>query len=97
MLNKEEINSLAVLDINEVPVGILTSQNVIDQIANDIPMETLLSSLKLDPPVFAGLHQPVSQIAKTMKIKHEYKVIIINQNGTVEGVVTARDILKEIT
>lgn len=96
MLNKEEINSLAVLDKDEVPVGILTCQNVIDLIASDTSMKTLLSSLKLEPPVFAGLHQPVSQIAKKMKLEHEYKVIIINEKGVISGVVTAKDIIKEI-
>lgn len=96
LLAEEDIHSLAVLDKGEFPIGILTLENIIDQIANDLPMETQLSKIKLEPAIFAGLHQPISKITKTMKRKHEYKVLITNDKGGIEGVVTARDILKDL-
>ena len=96
LLSEEEIHSLAVLDKGEYPIGIMTMHNVIEQIANDIPMNTLLAKIKLEAPVFAGLHQPVSKIAKTMMREHEYKVLITNEKGGIEGVVTAQDIVKDL-
>jgi arsenite transporter len=96
LLAEEEIYSLAILDKDEKPVGILTLQQTIDAIADDLPMDTPLSEIELSEPVFAGLHQPVSQIIKLMKQKHEYKVLITNDKGEIEGVITAQDILKDI-
>ena len=96
LLAEEEIESIAVLDEDEKPIGILTLQQTIDAIADNFPVDTLLSEIKLNEPVFIGLHQPISKIIKTMKQKHEYKVLITNDKGDIEGVVTARDILKDI-
>ncbi|MBN1863712.1 MAG: bile acid:sodium symporter [Victivallales bacterium] len=94
LLSEEHIHSLAILDEKEFPVGILTYDKVIDQIANDVDLSTKISEMDLDKPVFAGLHQPVSKIIKTMRRQHEYKVIITDDKGKIEGVVTAEDILK---
>ncbi len=95
LLAEEHIHSLAVLDESQRPIGILCMDNVIDEIANDIPMDTPISNLKLKEPVFAGLHQHVSEIARIMKRKHEYKVMIMDEKGKVQGVVTPEDILED--
>jgi len=96
ILAEEDIHSLAVLNKDEQPIGILTLQQTIEFIANDIPMSTPLADFKLDKPIFAGRHQPVSKIAELMKRKHEYKVLITNEKGDVEGVITAQDIIKNL-
>jgi predicted transcriptional regulator len=94
LLAEEHIHSLAILDESQKPIGILCMNDLIDEIANDIPMDTRLSELKLKAPIFAGLHQRVSEVARIMKRTHEYKVIITDEKGNVQGVVTPEDILK---
>ncbi|MCK5851294.1 MAG: bile acid:sodium symporter [Kiritimatiellae bacterium] len=97
LLAEEEIHSLAVLDKDERPIGILTLEQTIDYISEDYPMNTPLSKFKLDSPVLAGLHQSVTEIVRKMKREHEYKVLITNKEGVVEGVVTAQDIVKDLS
>jgi CBS domain-containing protein len=96
LLNEEGIHSLAVLNDKEQPVGILFMDNIIDQIADDISLDTPLSGITLEKVAFAQLHQPVSKIAKTMKRQHEYKVIVTDTTGNVKGVITSEDILRTL-
>ncbi|MEA2011812.1 MAG: bile acid:sodium symporter [Verrucomicrobiota bacterium] len=96
LLAEEDIHSLVILNKDEMPVGMLTLEKTINFIADNYSMNTLLSELELEEVLLAGLHQPVSAIAKTMNQKHEYKVLITNKKGVVEGVVTAQDILKDL-
>jgi ACR3 family arsenite efflux pump ArsB len=96
LLNEEGIHSLAVLNDKEQPVGILFMDNIIDQIADDISLDTPLSGITLEKVAFAQLHQPVSKIAKTMKRRHEYKVIVTDKAGKIKGVITSEDVLKTL-
>ena len=97
ILAEEGIESIAVLDDDEKPIGMLTLQQVIDAIADNTSSDTLLSKIKLQKAVLADLHQPVSKLIKTMKQKHNCKILITNDKGDIEGVVMAQDILKDIT
>ena len=96
LLGEEGIHSLAVLNDQDRPVGMLSMNNVIDQIADNIPLDTALSEIKLETVTFAGVHQPVSKIARTMKRLHKYKVIVTDTAGDIKGVVADEDILRSL-
>ena len=96
LLAEENIHSLAVLDDDEQVKGILTLKQLIDLIADELAMDTLLADVQLESAVLVDTHQPVSEVAKTMKRQHEYKILITDAKGNIEGVVTAQDILKDI-
>ena len=93
LLAEEDIHSVAVLNEDEQVQGVLTLQQAIDYIADDVSLEISLADLQLEKAVLVDMHQPVSKIAKTMKRKHEYKVLITNDKGKIQGVVTAHDIM----
>jgi len=96
LLAEEDIHSVAVLNEDEQVQGVLTLQQALDYIADDVSLKTSLAELQLEQVVLVDMHQPVSEIAKTMKRKHEYKVLITNDKGKIQGVVTAHDIMNNL-
>ena len=96
LLSEEGIHSIAVLDTDDNPVGLLTIQHTLDAIADKMSLKTPLSKLPLSDIVLVNLQKPISEISKLMKRTHNYKVLVTNQKGEVLGVVTAQDILKEL-
>jgi ACR3 family arsenite efflux pump ArsB/CBS domain-containing protein len=96
LLNEEGIHSLAVMNDEKKPVGMLFMDNIIDLIADDVPLDTPLSEIKLEEVAFAELHQLVSKIAKTMKRQHKYKVIVTDNAGKINGVISGEDLLRNL-
>ncbi|MCF6175560.1 MAG: bile acid:sodium symporter [Victivallaceae bacterium] len=96
LLAEENIHSLAVLDAAEQVKGILTLKQVIDLVADELAMDTSLAKLQLESAVLVNIHQPVSEVVKTMKRQHEYKVLITDDKGKIQGVVTAHDVMNDL-
>jgi ACR3 family arsenite efflux pump ArsB len=96
LLAEEQIHSLAVLDQHEKVMGLLTIKEVMNIVSDERPMTTLLSELTLLKPILMGMQQPISAIAKEMKRTHNYKVLITNKKGEIEGIISSIDILEFI-
>ena len=93
LLSEENIHSITVLDDNERPIGMMTIQNALDYIADNVSLETSLSKLTLEDFVTIKMDKPVQEIIREMKRTHEYKVLLVNKKGKIQGVVTGHDIL----
>jgi len=97
LLEEEHIHSIAILNGQEKPIGLLTSEMIFDYLADkDHQTEQLIKRIKLDPIVKFSKKVPLTKVIKAMKKKHEYKVIITDQDGNISGVLTESDILKRI-
>jgi ACR3 family arsenite efflux pump ArsB len=94
LLAEEHIHSLAVLDQAEQVIGVLTLKEVINLVADEKPMSTLLSELTLINPLLFDMKQPIAAIAKEMKRTHHYKVLITNKKNEIEGVISSIDIIE---
>jgi len=94
LLAEEQIHSIAILDKDEKITGILTLKQVMNLVAEEKPMRTLLSSLRLNKAILMDAQQPIASIAKEMKRTHNYKVLITNKKGEVEGVISSIDIIE---
>ncbi|MFT6985308.1 MAG: ACR3 family arsenite transporter [Psychromonas sp.] len=94
LLSEEKIHSLAVLDQHEKITGILTLKQALNLVAEEKSMQTLLSSLTLIKPTLMDIQQPIALVAKEMKRTHNYKVLITNKKGQIEGVISSIDILE---
>jgi ACR3 family arsenite efflux pump ArsB/CBS domain-containing protein len=94
LLSEEKIHSLAVLDHHEKVTGILTLKQAMNFVAEDKPMHTLLSSLRLNKAILMDAQQSITSVAKEMKRTHNYKVLITNKKGEIEGVVSSLDIIE---
>ena len=96
LLDEEHIHSVAVLDKTEKPVGLITSEMIINLLADDIKTTEKLSAIKLHPVLQFNEKVPLKKIISMMKRKHEYKVLITDEKGNLKGVVTESDILNEL-
>lgn len=94
LLAEEHIHSLAVLDDAERPVGMLSTNLVINALADGMSGETMLSDLSLEPVVLASPGAPLREILTRMKRQHEYKALVLDSAGKVTHVVTSDDLLQ---
>jgi len=94
LLAEEHIHSFVVLDDQEKTVGMFSTANVLDALADGTVQETLLSNLTLEPVVFATAKTPLKQALIAMKRTHEYKVIIVDDHGSPSNVLTQEDIIQ---
>lgn len=96
LLSEEKIHSVTILDKDEKPMGILTLRGILNYIADGMSLDTQLKNLKFDPLITVNSKLPVTEIAKTMKRTHEYKILLIGNKGEIKGIVTGHDILKSL-
>ena len=96
LLSEEQIHSIAILNSADKVMGILTIKEVLNQISDQRPMTTQLSNLMLIQPILMDIQQPIAEVAKEMKRTHNYKVLITNKKGDIEGVISNMDILEYI-
>ncbi|MFT6927757.1 MAG: ACR3 family arsenite transporter [Psychromonas sp.] len=94
LLAEEQIHSIAILDNDEKVTGILTLKQVMNLVAEAKPMHSLLSSMTLTKPILMDIQQPIVSIAREMKRTHNYKVLITNKKGEIEGVISSIDIVE---
>jgi ACR3 family arsenite efflux pump ArsB/CBS domain-containing protein len=95
LLAEEHVYSVAVLDEANKAVGMLDSNQVLDALAEQKAMDTLLSSMDLAPVVTARPDTPLQAVLQKMKREHEYKVLVIDAKGEPSHVITREDILNE--
>jgi arsenite transporter len=81
LLAEEHIHSFVVLNDHEKATGMLFTADILDALADEMPGETLLSDLTLEPVVFATAKTPLKEALDRMKRSHEYKVIILDKNN----------------
>ncbi len=93
LLDEEHIHSIAVLDSNDKAVGIITSEMIINLLADDVKTNTRLGSVKLLPVLQFKQTVPIRKVIDTMKRKHEYKVLVTDEKGKLKGVLTESDII----
>jgi ACR3 family arsenite efflux pump ArsB len=96
LLDEEHIHSVAVLDKQEVPIGLITSEMIINLLADEIKLTAKLSSIELQPILKVDERLPLKKVIALMKRKHEYKALVVDPEGNFKGVVTESDILDKI-
>lgn len=93
LLDEEHIHSVAVLDNKECAVGMITAEMIINLLAEGRSKHSKLDAVKLLPTIKIEEQTPIKKVIETMKRKHEYKVLVLNQKGKISGVLTESDIL----
>jgi len=97
MLDEEHIRSIAVLDQKEQPIGMVTSEMIINLLADGVSLTEELGSIKLRPILKIDERLPLRKVIALMRRKHEYKALIMDPEGNLKGVVTEADILNKIS
>jgi len=93
LIDEEHIHSIAVLDNKENPVGLITAEMLINLLAEGKKQDSKLKSINLLPVIQFKETTPIKKVIETMKRKHEYKVLITDEKGNLEGVLTKSNIL----
>ncbi|MBU0615278.1 MAG: bile acid:sodium symporter [Nanoarchaeota archaeon] len=93
ILDEEHIHSVAVLDDRDHAIGMITSGMIINLLADGNSIDLKLSNIKLLPALKVEEQTPIRKVLQTMKRKHEYKVLVLDQKGNISGVLTESDIL----
>jgi arsenite transporter len=96
LLDEEHIHSVAVLSGDDKPMGLISSEMVINMLADGKELSTRLGDLKLEPALTFNRKSFVCDVIKAMKRNHEYKVLITNEKGDLQGVITQMDLLNSI-
>jgi predicted transcriptional regulator len=93
MLDEEHIHSIVVLSDDNKPAGILTAESIINLLAEQVPFDKTLDQVGLMPVINIKYDAPITEIARKMKRKHEYKVVVTDKKGNLTGVLTEMDIV----
>jgi len=93
LLAEENIHSVAVLDDNNKPVGMVSIGNLIDALVDETHFDAPLSSISLEPVVIAPPEMPLKRVLKKMKRKHEYKALVLDDQGMVSSVITSEELM----
>jgi len=96
LLAEEHIHSFVVLDDHEKAVGMFSTASILDALADDLPQDTVLSDLTLEPVVFATAKTPLKEALASMKRNHEYKVIVLDQLDAPSHVLTQEEIIRHM-
>ncbi len=96
LLDEEHIHSVAVLNADNKPAGMLTAESIINLLAENMPLDSKLGELRFIDTIYVGCDMPISQVINKMKRAHEYKVLVTDKKGNLTGVLTEMDILHNV-
>ncbi len=94
LLAEEHIVSFVVLDDHEKAVGMVSTASVLDALADDLSRSTKLSDLTLEPVVFATAKTLLKEALSRMKRSHEYKVVVLNEQGAPQNILTQTEVIQ---
>ncbi len=92
MLSEEHIHSIGILDNEENLKGILSAEMIVNFLADSVQLDTRLKDLDMKPVVKCKNTCTIQKVLKTMKKKHQYKVIVTDAAGKPKGVLTEADV-----
>lgn len=78
------------------PVGIITGQDIVRAMAQDIPHITPASQLMNQSIPFIFPESTADMAAETMMREHKHHVFVVNKESQVVGIVSSFDVIGEI-
>ncbi len=92
-----ENNISSVLAIKDkVAVGIITEKDILELACDNISLESKVSQYMSSPVDSTYLDTPLVEIVEVMNFKNIRRVIIIDREGQALGILTIRDIVKNL-
>jgi signal transduction histidine kinase/CBS domain-containing protein len=95
LMQKYNIGSIPVMKDNAC-VGILTEKDILKISLFEIEMKQNISSHMSKPVISVKTDTLVTEVIELMKVKNIRRVIVLNKNNELCGLLTNRDILKHI-
>ncbi len=91
----KNIGSVLISDGEEI-VGIITERDVVRIASQDISMETPIDEVMSKPVITVAVDDPVQSIVDMMQSRQIRRVLVTDNNGSPVGVMSTRDIIKNI-
>lgn len=87
--------SCAVVEDNRCPVGIVTERDAVRLVADGIDLETVTVGAVMSSPVLTvAVGTTVHKAALLMKQERIRRVVVVDDNGGIAGIITQSDIIK---
>ena len=94
-MRSREIGSILVVDDTGF-VGIVTERDLVRFVSQSIPMDTPIHTVMSSPVVSVCVNDDIQDIVTIMHHKHIRRVLVTDEEGNACGVVSTRDIVKNI-
>lgn len=98
-LMKDQQIGCVVIAVDDEPVGIITDRDIVTRVVavGDIPSEVTVGEVMSDSPVILGEDRSVDRAIQTMNENTIRRLIVLDEEGLLEGVVTLDDILEFVS
>jgi CBS domain-containing protein len=98
-LMKEREIGCVVVAVDDEPVGIITDRDIVTRVvaAGDIPDKVTIGDVMSDKPILLGDDRSVDRAIETMNENTIRRLIVVDDEGLLEGVVTLDDILEFVS
>src|SRR4030065_2441637 len=93
-LMKEKGISSVILVTNGKPVGIITERDLVHRVlaSGKNPQKLMAADVCSKPVIAVSIHSPVEDAVATMKEHNIRRLVVVNDNDPVAGVVTTDDV-----
>ncbi|MCK5862542.1 MAG: bile acid:sodium symporter [Candidatus Hydrogenedentes bacterium] len=96
LLAEEHIHCVAILNAEDKPVGMISSNTLIDALADEVPFDAALSELTMEPVLTSTPQTSLKTALANMKRNHEYKALVTNEKNEVSHILTQEEILRHV-
>ena len=94
LMGDNNIGSIVIVE-NDVPIGIFTERDLIKIVRKGLNLEELYVKEVMTSPIKkVGLDSTVLDISKLMNKHHFRRVVVVDNDGKLAGIVTAQDLIK---
>ncbi len=92
------IYTLPVFDSSDKIIGVISARALLSNILSSKNLlEVLQNQINIDKPITATIHSKIRDIYSDLRKEKTSRVIIINENGHIGGIITRRDIQQAFT
>ncbi len=95
-MRSQAIGSVLVIDNDAKFVGIVTERDLVRFVSQSIPMDTPIHRVMSSPVVSVSVNDNIQDIVTIVHHKHIRRVLVTDKEGDACGVVSTRDIVKNI-
>ena len=100
----EEIGGAPVVEDDGRLRGIVSKTDIVRHLAEDLDLTTAealndvsVGDIMTENVVTVAIDEPVSKVARTMVEQHVHRVIVVDDERTIRGILTTFDLLKLLT
>jgi len=96
LMNRHNVGSIVVVDKDNTPIGIFTERNIVSVMDEGIDKNLNITKIMSSPVISANENDKLYDIVATMKDKNIRRVLIMDNDSNIVGIVGTRDIVQNL-